>query len=394
MKKMISVVLAAAMALSLVACGGSSTETEAAAETTAAAAAEGEEAAAEEGAADNGVGKAGKEMGGVLILNTNLGDHAICDLSNKGLQEAAEKYGFEPTVVELGGDVTLQVPTMQEYAEDPDCDIIVAGTSNLKEAVQQVAQEYPDQKFILYDAQDELQLPNIFSMDHAQNEGAYIAGVAAALLTTSDAELANPEKIVGFVGGGQNTALEDYLIGYIQGVHSVDEDIDILVSWIGDFKDTAKGMELATAQASQGADVIFSVAGVAGLGTLSGCAESNIYAIGVDSDQYTSLLESDPETAAHICTSMLKNADVTVSTLLGQAIDGTLEWGSYVKWGLQEGVVGLAMDNDNYQNIFTDEMKAEIAAVQEAATNGELEIVSAIGLDNDTLQEMLATASK
>ena len=91
---------------------------------------------------------------------------------------------------------------------------------------------------------------------------------------------------------------------------------------------------------------------------------------------------------------MLKNADVTVSTLLGQAIDGTLEWGSYVKWGLQEGVVGLAMDNDNYQNIFTDEMKAEIAAVQEAATNGELEIVSAIGLDNDTLQEMLATASK
>ncbi len=57
-------------------------------------------------------------------------------------------------------------------------------------------------------------------------------------------------------------------------------------------------------------------------------------------------------------------------------------------------MVGLATDNDNYQKIFTDEMKAKIEDVKTAATNGELEIVSAIGLDTETLQEMLATASK
>ena len=99
----------------------------------------------------------------------------------------------------------------------------------------------PEQKFILYDAQDDLSLPNVASLDHCQNEGAYLAGVAAALLTTSDAKLANDKKVVGFVGGGENTALDDYLIGYIQGVHSVDEDINILVSWIGDFKRHRQG---------------------------------------------------------------------------------------------------------------------------------------------------------
>ncbi|MBR1821042.1 MAG: BMP family ABC transporter substrate-binding protein, partial [Clostridia bacterium] len=150
----------------------------------------------------------------------------------------------------------------------------------------------------------------------------------------------------------------------------------------------------ATSQAQQGADVVFSVAGGAGLGILSGAAESGIYAIGVDSDQYTSLLESNPEIAQAICTSMFKQANVTVSTLLSMAFEGTLEWGSYVKWGLQEGVVGLAMDNDNFQNIFTDEQKAAIAEVQAAATNGELTIESAIGMDNDRLQEILATATK
>lgn len=385
MKKLLTVLLSLALVFTLAGCGSKDSNDNS--------------ATAEDGGSEEEVNevfnKPVSEIGVVLILNTNLGDHAICDLSNEGLQEVAEKYGLKNVkVVELGGDVTLQVPTMQEYAEDEDYDIIVAGTANLKEAAQQVAQEYPDQKFILYDAQDELGLSNIFSMDHAQNEGAYLAGVAAALLTTSDAELANEDKVVGFVGGGENTALDDYLIGYIQGVHSVDEDIDVLVSWIGDFKDTAKGKELAVSQAQQGADVIFSVAGGAGLGTLAGCAESNIYAIGVDSDQYTSLLETDPETAKIVCTSMLKQADVTVSTLVSDAIEGKLEFGDYVKWGLKEGVVGLATNNDNYQNIFTDEMKEYIANVQAEATEGKLSITSAIGADNDTIQAIIASASK
>ncbi len=389
MKKIEKTLIAGFMALSLVACGSSGTSSDTSTDESTATG-----DTTEEKTTVAGFDKEASELGVVLVVNTNLGDHAICDLSYEGLMEAADKYGFRTKVVELGGDVTLQLPTFEEYAEDPDWDIILAATPNLKEALQQAAQEYPEQKFILYDCQDDLELPNVFSMDHAQNEGAYLAGVAAALLTTSDAELANDEKIVGFVGGGENTALDDYLIGYIQGVHSVDEDINILVSWIGDFKDTAKGKELAIAQANQGADVIFSVAGGAGLGTLAGCSESNIYAIGVDSDQYTVLLPTDPTVAANICTSMYKKADVTVSNLLDMAIDGSLEWGTYVKWGLKEGVVGVATDNDNYKNIFSDEIKSKIEEVQTAATNGELEIKSAIGMDTDELAEILATATK
>lgn len=383
MKKVLKLALASLMSIGLAACGSKDTGAATKSETP-----------SDSGEVLADFGKPANEIGVVLIVNTNLGDHAICDLSNQGLQLAKEKYGVNTKVVELGGDTTMQLPTFEEYAEDPDFDIIIAGTPNLKEALQTAAQEYPEQKFILYDCKDDLGLSNVYSMDHSQNEGAYLAGVAAALLTTSDAELANDDKTVGFIGGSENTALDDYLIGYIQGVHSVDEDINILVSWIGDFKDTAKGKELASAQAGQGADVVFSVAGGAGLGILDGCAESNIYAIGVDSDQYTVLLETDPKLAENICTSMYKKADVTVSSLLGMALDGTIEWGNYVKWGLQEGVVGLATDNDNYRTIFTEEMQAQIKEVQEAATNGELEIKSAIGMDTAELQAILSTATK
>ena len=62
--------------------------------------------------------------------------------------------------------------------------------------------------------------------------------------------------------------------------------------------------------------------------------------------------------------------------------------------GLQEGVVGIATDNDNYQTIFSDEIKAQIEQVQADATAGKLEIKSAIGMDNAELQAILATATK
>ena len=134
MKKLISLFLALAMTVSFAACGGKNTDKTDSQDTTTDSAGSGEIIEA--------FGKPANEIGVTLVLNTNLGDHAICDLSNQGLQEAAEQYGFNPTVVELGGDVTLQVPTMQEYAEDPDCDIILnmttSGDLNATEETRQI----------------------------------------------------------------------------------------------------------------------------------------------------------------------------------------------------------------------------------------------------------------
>ncbi len=332
-------------------------------------------------------GKTNSDIGVVLIINTNLGDKSFCDLSNQGLEEAAAEYGFRTKVVELGGDATKQIPTLIEFAEDPDWDIIVAGTYNIKEAVQEVAQEYPEQKFVLYDAKEDLELPNIYSVEHKQNEGSFVVGAAAALLTTSDAELANDENIIGFVAGGENTAINDFLVGYIQGAQTVDTDTKVLISYVGDFKDTAKAKEMAIAQINQGADVVFQVAGGAGLGVLEGCAEKNVYSIGVDSDQYTVLMESAPETAEHIATSMQKKVNRTVYNAISGALDGTLPWGSYETVGIAVGAVGAAK-NDNFTAIFTEEQIAQLEELEAGVISGDIEVQTAVGMDNDTIDEI------
>lgn len=413
MKKVLAWVMAATFMLATAGCGQQANNAETAAgkaETTATA----ETATVENGAAQESTAasqeadSAGEaavtgvineaefedgDIGVVLVINTNLGDKSICDLSYEGLQRVSEDYGVRYKCIELGGDATKQVPTFTDLAEDPDWDIIVAGTYNLRESLLEVAEEYPEKKFILYDANvanaeegiETQDYPNVYSMEHAQNEGSYIVGAAAALLTTSGAKGTNEEHVIGFVGGGQNTSIEDFLVGYIEGAKAVDPEIKVLISYIGDFKDTAKAKELAMAQIDQGADVVFAVAGGAGLGALTGCAEKGVYAVGVDADQYTVLLDSDPQTAAAICTSMQKKCDATVYNSVAKSLEGTLGFGTYERLGLAEGVVGAA-DNENFRSIFTQEQIDQIMSVQEKVASGEVKVASAIGMDDAGIQ--------
>lgn len=339
------------------------------------------------------------DIGVCLVLNTNLGDKSICDLSYAGLQQIEAEYGVRVKCIELGGDVTKQIPTFIDLAEDPDWDIIITSTPNIRESLLEVAADYPEQKFVLYDAavanEDEgvtaEDYPNVYSMEHAQNEGSYLVGAAAAILTTSEDEKMNDEQIIGFVGGVENVAIDDFLVGYISGAKAVNSEIKVLVSYIGSFSDSAKGKEMAMAQIDQGADVVFAVAGGAGLGVLSGCAEKGVYAIGVDGDQYESLKVDDPAIAAAICTSMLKRCDQTVYNCLSSALEGTLAYGTYDKLGLADGVVGAA-DNENYRAIFTEEQIERLIEIETSVASGKVSVFTAIGADGASIKEIKDSA--
>ena len=402
MKKLLAMALALVLGISCLAgCGGKDggTTTAPAGEATTAAqdTASGETEAGGSAAAPSGTIDLNQfeddDIGVCLVINTNLGDKSICDLSYAGLQQIGTDYGVRVKCIELGGDATKQVPTFIELAEDPDWDIIIAGTPNLRESLLEAAGDYPEQFFILYDAAvanaDEgvssEDSPNVYSMEHAQNEGSYVVGAAAAMLTTSGDSKTNDEHIIGFVGGGQNTAIEDFLVGYIEGAKAVDPEIKVLVSYIGSFSDSAKGKELAMAQIDQGADVVFAVAGGAGLGVLAGCAEKGVYAIGVDGDQYEILKDDDPTTAAAICTSMQKKCDQTVYSCVSGALEGTLPYGTYDKLGLADGVVGSA-DNENFRSIFTEEQIAALQEMEAKVASGEVSVFTAIGADDASIQ--------
>ena len=79
--------------------------------------------------------------------------------------------------------------------------------------------------------------------------------------------------------------IQDFIAGYKQGAATIDKDIEVQVIFIGSFNDAQKAYDLTKTAIGNGANVVYNVAGPAGLGILKAAADANKYAIGVDSDQ-------------------------------------------------------------------------------------------------------------
>jgi len=227
----------------------------------------------------------------------------------------------------------------------------------------------------------------LYSILYKQNEVSFLAGVVAARITDSDMPLANPQKIIGFLGGMDTPVINDFLVGYIQGAKYIDPDIKVAISYIGDFSNAAKGKEMALAQYDLGADIGFNVAGQAGLGQLDAAKDKNKYALGVDSDQAMIFKDSDPAKANLIVTSALKRVDNSLLRAVKMYKEGTLQFGQAEELGLTQEAVGLA-DNEFYEKLVPEDVRKEVEELAGKIANGEIKVDTAMGMDTNKLNEL------
>ncbi|MGF7012255.1 basic membrane protein A [Lachnospiraceae bacterium PF1-22] len=323
-----------------------------------------------------------------FVVTGQLGDKSFNDSANEGVTRIAETLGCSTKVIEIGRDQTKWQPTFEDLAEGGEYDIIITNGSNAGELIQNLSGDYPEQKFILFDTEIEGDYPNVYSISYKQNEGSYLAGILAAMVTTSDMEGVNPDKKIGFIGGSEHPIITDFLVGYIEGAKSVDEDIKVYVSYIGSWDDTAKGKETAIAQFNQGVDITFPAAEQAGLGCVEAAVEMNKYIIGVDSDQAMLFDESGPEKANVILTSVLKEVGNSLVRAIEMEQAGTLEWGTFEKLGLKENGAGIA-DNKYYQKNVPDEIKTAVEAGREEVMAGNIVVTSALSDEEAKVQKII-----
>ncbi|MEG2633601.1 MAG: BMP family ABC transporter substrate-binding protein [Oscillospiraceae bacterium] len=326
----------------------------------------------------------------VMLIPGVLGDKSYYDSANAGMQAVKDNYGAEIKVVEMGSDSTKYEPSIYEFAEDGTWDIIIVCTNNLREIADKVAEEYQDQKFILFGARadyDQYKIPNLYSVDYKANEGSYLAGAVAACVTTSDMKGANAEKVIGFVGGQDVTVINDFLVGYIEGARSVEPEIKVITSYVGDYVNAAKGKELTLAQIQQGADVVFQVAGGAGAGVFEAAKDKGVFAIGCDADQYEEFASSDIDMANVIVTSVMKRVGVSIDRAVGLSMENKLPWGELEVVGVAEGVTGIAK-NDHYNEILSQEIRDKVDEIEAKVVKGEIAIPTALGMSVDQVNEI------
>ncbi len=331
-RKVVSVMLAAAMCASMTACGGgSSAPAESKAETQAPAAEGGEAQAPAEGGEAKEGGNSGAAVRVCVVYTGNLGDKSYNDSCNMGAQKAVEDFGIE--LKSLEGTTAEEWEANLVAACEEGYDLIIGASSNIADYITEHGPNYPDTKFAVIDTT--VDLPNVESISFAQNQGSFLAGAAAALFTQkTDIKNVNEEHIIGWVGGMDIPVLHDFYTGYEQGAKYVDPDIQILQAFAGTWTDPLKGKELTLAQYEQGADIVMNVASGTGVGILEAAKEADKYAIGVDLDQ-------DNDQPGHVLTSMVKRVDNACYLVIESVVNGTFEGGSTKYLSLTEGGVSL-----------------------------------------------------
>ena len=302
-----------------------------------------------------------------LSAGAALADPAlIYDLGgkfDKSFNEAAYA-GAEKWKAETGGsykELEMQSEAQREQAlrrlaESGANPIVMTGFA-FGDTLNKVAPDYPETKFAIIDMV--IDQPNVRSVVFTEETGSYLAGIMAAM--------ASKTGTVGFIGGMDIPLIRKFACGYVQGVKAQNPEAKVIQNMTGTtpqaWNDPVKGAELAKAQKSQGADVIYAAAGGTGIGVLQAAADEGILSIGVDSNQ-------NHLQPGKVLTSMVKGVDAAVIDVFKAGA----EMSTGVKvMDLAAGGVSLAMD-DNNKGLVTPEMLAAVEAATAKINAGEIKV--------------------
>ena len=344
MKKLISIVLVAAMALSMVACGGASS---APASTGASS-----EAAS---TAASGEATSGKEISVGMITDVGgVNDRSFNQTSWEGLQALAEQnpnisvsYLESKTDADYGANI-------ETYLSE-GTDLIICVGYMLAEATKAAAEANPDQLFAIID-DSSIDLPNVACLMFSQAEASYLVGIVAGLATESNT--------VGYVQGMVSDSMNQFGCGFIAGVKSVNPEATVLQFNANSFGDPTGGNTAATDMITKGADVVFHAAGATGNGVIEACKANGVYAIGVDTDQ----APLAPET---VITSAMKRVDIAAQDISLAVANGTFTPGVHL-YSLENGGVDLFPTRD----LLTEEMLTAVEDAKAKIIAGEVTVPS------------------
>ncbi len=261
----------------------------------------------------------------------------------------------------------MYIPNLRQAA-DEGYDLIMVTGFTWADALGEVAPQYPNQKFTIVDV-DWVGQPNVMEFIYSEEQGSFLVGLAAALQAKEDG-IANPR--FGFIGGVPGSTITKFEIGYIQGIRSVFPNAVIYDYYANDWGKP----ELAKAQAKNWYDMgvycIFSAAGGTGNGTIAQAKEyraqnKNVWAIGVDSDQYTDGIYTGTKSA--VLTSMLKRVENSSLMVLNAVADGTFK-GGVVQMGMEDEGVGYSTANPE----LSASVRAQVDAAKTDVLNGKIKL--------------------
>jgi basic membrane protein A and related proteins len=327
---------------------------------------------------------AGAKFLGCMVTDTGgINDRSFNASSWAGMQAAA---AADPNVTVK----YLQSTTQSDYTPNistflgEKCGIIVAVGFLMAAATESAAKANPSQKFAIVDcsyASDCLtgtKESNIDQLVFNTVQDGFLGGYLAAGMTKTG-------KVATF-GGEDFGTVTIYMDGFWDGVQYYNQKHGTKVqvlgwnettqkgSFTGDFTNQTKGQQLTQTFISEGADIIFPVAGNVGLGAAkavqvadqaAGSQKVNMFWVDTDG------CVSAPQYCKYFITSVTKGIVSAVKTAVLNAANGTATGGTYVGTLANGGAV-LSPYHD-FSSQVPAALQNELKQVQAGIENGSIQ---------------------
>jgi basic membrane protein A len=267
--------------------------------------------------------RAGLKVGVVLDVG-GLDDKGFNHMAYLGAQAAQKQYGitFKYVQTTTSSDA-LYYANLATFARQ-GYDLVFGIGFLMEPSIYKVAKAYPKVHFAIVDGAptdakgNTVNLPNVANLFFREQESGYLVGYMAGLMEKGKVGIAT-HNVIGTMGGLSIPPVNRYIAGYYQGARAADPSVKIILQYSNSFTDQNVSNHIGQSQVSKHADILFAVAGSAGLGYLKAAQTKNVYGIGVDSDQLY--------LGSYMMTSAVKKVDAAVTQTIGALATGKFKAG-------------------------------------------------------------------
>lgn len=137
---------------------------------------------------------------------------------------------------------------LREWAASGEYDLIIAHGSQYGSIIEQLAPEFPEVSFAWGTDVNTFGLPNVFAYTAAADQGGFINGAMAALMTKTGK--------IGVVGPIEVGDAKLYVDGFVAGAAAANPDVEVAVTYIQSFSDVPLATEAANTHIANGADIL------------------------------------------------------------------------------------------------------------------------------------------
>ncbi|GHV66356.1 BMP family ABC transporter substrate-binding protein [Spirochaetia bacterium] len=251
---------------------------------------------------------------------------------------AASHSNVSVKIYEAGFNQATWEEQLTDLVASGEYNLVLGSNPSLPEICIKVGSKFPNQKFIITDAQLAGN-PQICTYLYNQYEQSLYLGYLAGLITTSTMKNANAVKKIGFIAAQNYPLLDNHIIpGFLEGARRVDPEITLDTRIVGNWFDANKAADLAASMMSSGVDVFASIAGGAAQGLIDTAQKNGAYIVYHNTNEYS-------KAPGIIVGCGLMEQKKLVEEILADVLAGKIQYGTSKTVGAPEGYLNF-IDND------------------------------------------------